>query len=208
MEFVSLVDRYLPGPGTGLDRASSASQAALRRVAESPAGRPVTVLLRGNEWLGHPNHPVVVALPIGAWSLGAWYDARSVVTGNPRDEHTADAALRFGVVGAVAAAVTGLVQYLDTRDQVRRETAVHAALNNIALTLYVGSWAARRGGRRPLGRRLAGLGLGLVGLSGFLGGDIAFRHGVGVRPQAFRAPDRPAAETSDAPLDTGEARHV
>lgn len=207
MELVSLVDRFLPGAGTGLDRVSSASQAALRRATETPAGRPVTVLLRGNEWLGHPNHPVVVALPIGAWSLCGWYDARSVATRNPQDEYAADAGLRFGVVGALAAAATGLVQYLDTHGEVRRETAVHAVLNNIALTVYLLSWAARRRGRRSLGRRLAGLGLSLVGVSGFLGGDIAFRHGVGVRPQAYRSPDRPASETSDAPVQTGEVRH-
>ncbi len=188
MELVSLVDRALSGPNSRLDRLSAASQAAVRAAAETRIGRPVTVLLRGNETLGHPSHPVVVALPIGAWSLCGWYDARSAASGDPREEHTADAALRFGVAGAVLAAATGTVQYLDTRDGVRRETAVHAALNSTALVLYLGSWAARSRGRRPLGRRLAALGLSLVGISGFLGGDIAFRHGVGVRPQALHDP--------------------
>ena len=183
MGLVSVVDNLLPGAGSTLDRSSKASQAALQKVADTPVGRPVTVLLRGNEWLGHPNHPVVVALPIGAWSLSSWYDVRSAATGDPRDEQVADAALRFGVLGAVAAAVTGLVQYLDAHGQARRETAVHAALNNVALALYVGSWAARRSDRRPLGRRLAAAGLGVVGVSGFLGGDVAFRHGVGVDPK-------------------------
>ncbi len=65
---------------------------------------------------------------------------------------------------------------------------MHAALNSTALVLYLGSWAARSRGRRPFGRRLAALGLSLVGISGFLGGDIAFRHGVGVRPQALHDP--------------------
>ena len=207
MEIVSLVDKLLPGMNSPLDRLSNASQTALRSAAESTGGRPITWLLRGNEWLGHPTHPVVVALPIGAWTLCGWYDARSAASGDPQHENTADAALRFGIVGALAAATTGLAQYLDTRDGVRRETAVHAALNNVALGLYVGSWAARQRGRRPLGRRLAALGLSLVGVSGFLGGDIAFRHGVGVRPQALRAPDRAASDTSDVPIETTEARH-
>ncbi len=77
------------------------------------------------------------------------------------------------MVGAVAAAVTGLVQYLDTRDAARRETAVHAALNNVALGLYVASWALRSRGRRSLGRALAASGLGVVSVSGWLGGDSA-----------------------------------
>ncbi len=107
------------------------------------------------------------------------------MTKDPRDEHAADGALRLGVTGAVAAAVTGLVQYIDTEGAVRRETTVHAALNNVALGLYVTSAALRTRSRRPLARRLAATGLAVVSLSGWLGGDIAFRHGVGVRPQAL-----------------------
>ena len=188
MEIADLVDKSLPGDGTVLDRASAASQAAVVRVAEQPGVRPVVTLLRGNEWLGHPLHPVVVAVPIGAWVVSAWYDLRSATTADARDEYAADGALRLGIAGAVAAAVTGIVQYVDTRGAVRRETAVHAALNNVALGLYVGSAVLRTRDRRPLARRLAAGALGVVSLSGFLGGDVAFRHGVGVRPQASAAP--------------------
>ncbi len=207
MELAALIDRSLPGEGSWLDRLSEASQTAVGRAAERRATRPVTHLLRGNEWLGHPLHPVVIALPVGAWVVGSWYDARSALTKDPRDEHAADGALRIGVAGAVAAAVTGLVQYVDTRDGVRRETAMHAALNNIALGLYVASWALRNRGRRPLGRKLAATGLGIVSVSGWLGGDIAFRHGVGVRPQVLRDPARPAPQTSADPIDSSEAHH-
>jgi uncharacterized membrane protein len=188
MEASDLVDAVLPGEGSLLDHASQLSQAGVVRATQHPAVRPVSYVLRGNEWLGHPLHPVVVALPIGAWVVSAWFDARSAATGDSRDEHAADGALRLGIAGAAMAAVTGVVQYVDTRDAVRRETAVHAALNNVALSAYVASAVLRSRGRRPLARRLAATGLGVVGLSGWLGGDIAFRHGVGVRPQAFTAP--------------------
>lgn len=188
MELATLVDRVLPGPGSQLDRASQAAQASVRKVVESPAGRPLAAALRGNEWLGHPLHPVVIALPVGAWCVTGWYDVRSAASGDPRDEHAADGALAIGVVGAVVAAVTGLVQYLDADGAARRQTAVHAAVNNAALGLYLGSWAMRKRGRRPLGRKLSAVGLGLVGVSGYLGGDLAYRHGVGVRPQALGVP--------------------
>lgn len=181
MELTALIDGALPGPGSPLDRVSQKIQDAVSAAVRRPGVRPLSIGLRGNEWLGHPVHPVVVALPIGAWVVAAWYDVRSASTNDPRDEHAADGAVRIGVVGALASAVTGVVQFVDARDQARRETAVHAALNNWALVLYLGSLAMRRSGRRPLGRKLAAAGLGLVSISGWLGGDIAFRHGVGMR---------------------------
>ena len=186
MDLTALLDRALPGPGSLLDRASQKSQAALSSALHRPAVAPVTTALRGNEWLGHPLHPVVVALPIGAWALGGWYDARSARTHDPREEQAADGALRAGVVGALAAATTGVVQYVDARDQARRQTVVHAALNNVALGLYVTSLAMRKRGRRSVGRRLAAAGLGLVSISGWLGGDLAYRHGVGVGGSSAR----------------------
>jgi uncharacterized membrane protein len=188
MDLPALVDTSLPGEGSLLDRGSATAQAAVVRAAERPAVRPAYLALRGNEWLGHPIHPVVVAVPIGAWVVSAYYDARSAATEDPRDERAADGALRVGIAGALVSAVTGLVQYPDTHGLTRRETAVHAALNNVALGLYVGSAVLRRRGRRPLARKLSTAGLGIVGLSGYLGGDLAFRHGVGVRPQAWEAP--------------------
>ncbi len=208
MELTSLIDRVLPGPGSALDRASHAVQSAVAPVLTAPRVRPLFRLLHGNELLGHPTHPVVIALPVGAWSLTAWHDARGAATGNPQHDTAADAALRFGVVGAVAAAVTGLAQYLNTQDAARRETAVHAALNNIALGLYGASWALRSSGRRPLGRALAASGLGIVSISGWLGGDIAFRHGVGMRPQALRDPQREVSDSSATPVDTAAAHHT
>jgi uncharacterized membrane protein len=181
MDLTSLIDRAVPGPGSRLDRVSQEIQERVRAAARQPALAPVTTVLRGDEWLGHPLHPVVVALPIGGWVVGAWYDVRSARTKDPRDEHAADGATRIGVVGALAAATTGIVQIIDARDQARRETSIHAALNNVALLLYVVSLVMRKRGRRPLGRRLAAAGLGIVSLSGWLGGDIVFRHGVGMR---------------------------
>ena len=196
MKIPAFVDRVIPGAGSRLDRASQAVQAAVSGLATSPRGLPVAKALHGNEWLGHPLHPVIVVVPIGAWSVTGWYDWRSARSADPRHEQAADAALRVGVVAAVGAAITGLAQFLDTRGQARRETSVHAALNNVALSLYLASMGARATGRRPLGRKLSAVAFGLVSASGYLGGDLSYRHGVGVQHADLTLPppdDSPAA---------------
>ena len=208
MDLSALVDEFLPGPGGTLDRVSLAVQESLAALVETDTGKAVHKALHGNEWLGHPAHAIVIVVPVGAWSVTGWYDLRSCFSDDPRFTAAADASLRVGIIGALAAAATGASQYLDTKGSVRRETSLHAVLNNAALGLYLGSWAARRRGHRRLGRLLATAGLSVVGVSGYLGGDLAYRHGVGVRPQALRDPGKPAPETSDKPLEAAEVVHV
>jgi len=174
------LDRVLPGPGGRVDRISQRLQDAYAAAGNTAVGRPIFYVLRGNAWLGHPAHPVMVTVPVGAWVVSSWYDLKSTRTGRSRDEHAADGALRIGIVGATLAAVTGLAQFVDTRDQARRQTAVHAALNNAALALNLVSLGLRHTGHRQFGRRVSAAALALVGVSGYLGGDLAYRHGVGV----------------------------
>lgn len=175
----AVVDRLLPGPGSPLDVASTKLQDALSRLRRTPAGRTAIEALRGNRWLGHPAHPIMVTVPIGAWVASSWFDLRGARTGSDADAHAADTALRLGVVAALPSAATGLAQYLDTDGAARRETAVHAALNNVALTLFVSSLGARKLGLRRAGRRVSAVGLAVVGVSGYLGGDLSYRHGIG-----------------------------
>jgi len=174
------LDGLLPAAGGRVDRVSQRVQDIVRWVGDTSPGRLIMPLLRGNTWLGHPVHPVVVTVPIGAWVVSSWYDLRSIRTGRKRDEYAADGALRIGIASAVPAAVTGIAQFLDTRDHTRRETAVHAALNNLALMLFLLSLGLRRTGHRSLARGVSATALGVVGVSGYLGGDLAYRHGIGV----------------------------
>ena len=208
MDLSALLDAVTPGPGGRFDQVSVYGRDWVEGLASTDAGRPVWQALHGNEWFGHPLHPVVVTVPIGAFATSAWFDARSLATGDAQDEHAADVALRVGVVGALAAAATGIAQYVDTRGTVRRQTTLHATLNGVGLVLYAASWAARKKGRRPLGRKLSAAALTVIGASGYVGGDISYRHGVGVRPQAIRDPERAPPDSSDRPLAVAGVRHL
>lgn len=200
MDLAALVDRVIPRAGGLYDHASQVAQDKLAKATQSGWGATVAKALHGNEWLGHPLHPVVVGVPIGAWSVSGWYDLKSLLRCDPDAEQVADAALRVGVLGALASAATGVVQYLDTAGAARRETAVHAGLNNIALGLYVASLAARRADNRPLGRKLSTVALGVVSVSGYLGGDLSYRHGVGVHQQGLSASPDGLAVSVASPL--------
>ncbi|WP_189169451.1 DUF2231 domain-containing protein [Pilimelia anulata] len=145
----------------GLDRVGEPVWRGVRRVLP----RAVRAGL-GGRWLGHPLHPAVVHLPVGAWVSAAVLDL------SPRTRPAAAVLTAVGIVGAAPAMVTGLNDWLALPRDQRRVGVVHAGANLVALGLYAASLAAGRSGR--LGRALAGAGLGVAGFSAFLGGHLAF----------------------------------
>ncbi len=132
-------------------------------------------------WLGHPLHPALTDVPIGAWWSGMLLDILGIRAG-------ADAAIGFGTIAALPTALTGLADWSDTYGRTRRVGLVHGALNVAAFGCYVGSLAARRAGRRILGLQLSTAGLSLATYSAWLGGDLVFAQGNVVNHAAW-APD-------------------
>ncbi|WP_052751095.1 DUF2231 domain-containing protein [Deinococcus soli (ex Cha et al. 2016)] len=131
------------------------------------------------EGVGHPLHPVLVHLPLGGWVVVAALDHLPAPEPGAYDR-AADAALLLSTLGAVGTIGTGWLDWANTRGEARRTGLIHGALNEVAFFLNVGSLLARRRGRRGLGRLLSGVGLGLAVAGGFLGGELVYRHGLGV----------------------------
>lgn len=154
-------------------------------TARLPAGR-VKDLLSGTD-AGHPVHPALVAVPIGAFSGAAVLDLID------SDEVTVRRLIGLGLLSAVPAAVTGWSDWGDTRAAERRVGIAHALCNAVGLSLLTGSWVVRRQAGR--GRILSLAGLGVIGVSGWLGGHLAYALGVGVDTTAFQ---RPPTEWTDA----------
>ncbi|SDT24711.1 Ferredoxin subunit of nitrite reductase or a ring-hydroxylating dioxygenase [Friedmanniella luteola] len=128
--------------------------------------------------LGHPLHPLLVTVPIGAWTCAFVFDALG-------DEKAANVLVATGIVTAVPTAFTGLSDWSYTSGAERRVGLVHAAANTVGLTAYVASWLARRQGRHGLGLLLSTVGMSAVGLGGWMGGHLAYALGVGVDTTAF-----------------------
>jgi len=143
-----------------LDKAVAAGQRAARLI------RPGQVRdgLHG-VWLGHPLHPVLVQVPVGAWLSASIVD----LLGDDRSARRLTAA---GLAAAVPAAVAGAADWSEQHEQQMRVGVVHAAANVVAMSLYGASLLAR--GPR-LGRALRLAGLASAAASGLAGGHISFR---------------------------------
>jgi uncharacterized membrane protein len=157
-----------------LDRLAAGAQGLGRKAV--PDGRAKEVL-RGTP-LGHPLHPALVAVPIGAWASATLFDLLG-------DDAGARRLTAIGCMAALPAALAGGTDWLSTDGEQRRVGLVHAMFNDAALTCYALSWRARRRGARHRGLVLSLAGGGLLGAGGWLGGHLAYSLGVGVDTSTF-----------------------
>ncbi|HEY9181080.1 MAG TPA: Rieske 2Fe-2S domain-containing protein, partial [Candidatus Baltobacteraceae bacterium] len=164
---------------TVLDQIADPAQPALKRVFRrtSDPERILKNALSGT-WLGHPLHPIMKDVPIGAWTMAAIFD--TLAGADAGMQRAADVSIVTGIAGALASAITGLADWSDTQGRARRIGVAHAALNVTALALYASSLAARLTGRRSRGIALAYCGYGVMGLGAYLGGHLVFGEQIGV----------------------------
>lgn len=125
-------------------------------------------------WLGHPLHPALVQLPIGAWMSAAVLDAM------PGQERAARKLIALGTAAAVPTGITGLNDWASLAREQRRVGLVHALSNSIGIACYVGSLRARARGRVGLGRALTYLGLTAATGGAYLGGHLAYKQAAAV----------------------------
>jgi nitrite reductase/ring-hydroxylating ferredoxin subunit/uncharacterized membrane protein len=164
-----------------LDQASDALQPAIKDLFTSAGetGLQVKDLLHGT-WLGHPLHPVLTDVPLGAWTAAFVLDAGETISGNDGMAAVADAAIAVGLVGAVGAAVTGATDWSAIGGRARKIGLVHGLLNVGAAALYATSLVMRRKKKRQGGVSLAMLGYALSCASAYLGGHLVFSEQIGV----------------------------
>lgn len=129
--------------------------------------------LRGS-WLGHPTHPLLVTVPIGAWMSSGVLD----IVFSDRD--AARRLIAIGLAAAPAAVLAGWAEFPTLAPRQRRVALVHAAGNAVAATSF---WMAHRQykrGRIGAARAFSVFGLTAVGVGGALGGHLSYAQGAGV----------------------------
>jgi nitrite reductase/ring-hydroxylating ferredoxin subunit/uncharacterized membrane protein len=180
-----------------LDPLSDKLQAAVQAVAKPQLLRD---LLHGTK-LGHPVHPVLVQVPVGAFMSAAVLDLL------PGESRAATTLIAVGTAGVVPAVAAGWLDWSELRRDSRRVGLVHAGANAIAVGLYAASLVARLRGRTARGKTLGFAGLTVAGLGAYLGGHLAYAQSGGANqaaPELVRVPEEWTGVGSLASLPEGK----
>ncbi len=144
------------------------------------SGVPSTVAIAG-----HPFHPLLVTFPIAfltavlATDLGYW------LTGDLFWARGSFWLIGAGIVTGLIAAVTGMLDFLRI-DRVRQHSAgwIHMVGNVAALSLSLVNFGLRWGSRTdallPSGIILSAIVATLLGVTGWYGAELIYRHKVAV----------------------------
>lgn len=139
--------------------------------------------------LGHPLHQILIVFPLGLLATSNVFDAIAAATDDPKWAETGHHMMAAGVIGGLTAAVPGLIDFLAIPENTRakRIGLIHG-VGNVAVTgFYAASWLLRRDdpgtpSRSAIGLAAAGAALALF--TGWLGGELVDRLGVGVSDHA------------------------
>lgn len=150
-------------------------------------GRSLKNAMHGTTVLGHPLHPAITDVPIGAWTAGVVCDYVAHFT-DRLPTQAGDVALAVGVVSALGAAVTGYTDFHETFGQERRYALLHGLTNTVVVVLMAVSLALRwwaGAGAHPVAVALATIGWVGVLAGGYLGGHLVFGTATMVNRTAF-----------------------
>ncbi|TMG87322.1 MAG: DUF2231 domain-containing protein [Betaproteobacteria bacterium] len=133
---------------------------------------------------GHPIHAMLIVFPVGLLIFSLICDLISLRSADPTTWATvAFYTMVGGFIGALAAAVPGLIDLLSLADKDTKKIAItHMSINLVAVTLYAVNIWLRTGSASNTGTPLllSVVAVALLAVSGWLGGKMVHEHGVGV----------------------------
>jgi uncharacterized membrane protein len=134
---------------------------------------------------GHPIHQILIVFPLGLLSTAVIFDVIHLVTGSPHWAEVSFWMICAGIVGGLAAALFGLVDWLGipAGTRAKRVGLLHGVGNVVVVVLFAASWLARRDNPtapETIALVLSFAGGGLAMITGWLGGELVTRLGIGV----------------------------
>lgn len=136
-------------------------------------------------WLGHPVHPAVVYIPLGAWTSSLVLDLAWLSEQNDGVARSSDVLMWTGLIGAIGAAITGMTNWVDTDGPERRTGMLHALLNGSVTVLNLTSALMRLTGQRRRAIALSTTAYALTIYSAYIGGELAYSAAIGVNHVAW-----------------------
>ena len=157
--------------------------------------------------LGHPIHPMLIVFPLGLLATSLIFDIVYLITDNGTWSQVAYYDIAAGIIGGLAAAVFGLIDWLAIPGGTRAKALGlrHGAGNVVVVGLFAVNWLLRRGDPREPGTLpiiLSVVAVALALVTSWLGGELVDRLRVGVDDGAhLDAPSslsgRPAGERAE-----------
>jgi nitrite reductase/ring-hydroxylating ferredoxin subunit/uncharacterized membrane protein len=191
-----------------LDRIGDLVQPKVQEAVE--AGGTTAHNALDGVWFEVPLHPVLTDVPIGSWTAAVVFDGLDAATNSRAVRNAADASLAVGVVGALAAATTGLSDWRYLSGGSRKMGVAHGLLNAIGLVLSIASLVLRATGRRNAGRLAFLAGYSVSGAAAHLGGELSYNYGLRVNRNVFQGggPDDFVPILDEEDLARGDMRRV
>jgi uncharacterized membrane protein len=133
----------------------------------------------------HPIHPMLIVFPIALFIFSLVCDiAYHAGSHNPFWKEMAFYCIAGGIAGALLAAIPGFIDYLSLREnRVRKIATTHMTLNLIVVALFLFNLGVRYNAspvNDMFGVILSIVGIGVMAVSGWLGGALVYEHRVGV----------------------------
>ncbi len=134
---------------------------------------------------GHPIHQMLIVFPLGLLATSLFFDVIALAVNHEGLFQASYYMIAAGVVSALIAAVFGLIDFLGIPKGTRakRVGLLHGGGNVVVVVLFAASWLLRRGSPTDpatLAIVLSATGFALAGVTGWLGGELVDRLGVGV----------------------------
>jgi uncharacterized membrane protein len=135
--------------------------------------------------LGHPVHQILIVFPVGLLITAMIFDVAALSTGGSTWWTISYWLIPAGVIGGLVAAVFGLLDWrgIPSGTRANRVAVLHGIGNVIVVALFAASWLLRGEPPRPAGGDAltpSFLGGALLLVTGWLGGELVVRLGVGV----------------------------
>ena len=193
---------------TGFDLVSRLGESEVLDRIGDPLGKLASRIPKGavkdalsGTWLGHPLHPLLTDVVIGAFTSASVVD----VIGGSGGAPAAQTLVGLGLAAAVPTVAAGLSDWSDTYGHDKRVGVAHAASNATGVVMQMLSLRARRRGHRATGAFLSLLGMGAMTVGGYLGGYLSYGRGIGVNNAFWQEPPSdwtPVLDESDLVDDT------